>query len=337
MRSRWARRAAVLAGGRCRRRARRHRAAASRRDEGHDAGGLGQHHLRRGLDRRRGRSLRRRDQGVQQAVPERQGQLQAGRRQPADGALDRGRRRQAARHGRHRPARARQAVRRQGRAEADHLRAAGCCARTSRRRGSRSARSTGKIYGLVFKASNKSTVWYNVRRSRTRASSRRRPGRSSPRPRTRSRPRARPPYSIGGADGWTLTDLFENIYLRQAGPAKYALLAAHKIKWTDPSVTAALKTMAPGVRQLGEHGRRHVRRRPDRLPDLGQQRLPEPAEGGDGDRGRLRPGRRDREGEAGTGYGEFPFPSINGSAAVGRDRRRHDRRVQGHARRSRRS
>jgi len=25
-------------------------------------------------------------------------------------------------------------------------------------------------------------------------------------------------YSIAGADGWTLTDLFENIYLRQAGP-----------------------------------------------------------------------------------------------------------------------
>ena len=32
----------------------------------------------------------------------------------------------------------------------------------------------------------------------------------------------------------------------------------------------------------------------------------------------------------GTDYGEFPFPSINGSAAVGRDRRRHDRRVPGH-------
>ena len=107
-----------------------------------------------------------------------------------------------------------------------------------------------------------------------------------------------PPYSIGGADGWTLTDLFENIYLRQAGPAKYALLTAHKIKWTDPSVTAALKTMAQ-VFATREHGRRDLGRRPDRLPDLGQQRLPEPAEGGDGDRGRLRPGRRDREGEAG--------------------------------------
>ena len=30
-----------------------------------------------------------------------------------------------------------------------------------------------------------------------------------------------PAYSIGGADGWTLTDLFENIYLRTFGAAKY--------------------------------------------------------------------------------------------------------------------
>ena len=53
-----------------------------------------------------------------------------------------------------------------------------------------------------------------------------------------------PAYSIGGADGWTLTDMFENIYLRTFGPAKYDLLSQHKIKWTDPTVTTALKTMA---------------------------------------------------------------------------------------------
>ena len=53
-----------------------------------------------------------------------------------------------------------------------------------------------------------------------------------------------PAYSVGGGDGWTLTDLFDNIYLRQAGPAKYDQLAAHQIKWTDASVKAALKTMA---------------------------------------------------------------------------------------------
>src|SRR6185312_7534655 len=50
-------------------------------------------------------------------------------------------------------------------------------------------------------------------------------------------------YSIGGADGWTLTDLFENLYLRSYGQAKYQQLSAHQIKWTDPSVTATLTNM----------------------------------------------------------------------------------------------
>ena len=53
-----------------------------------------------------------------------------------------------------------------------------------------------------------------------------------------------PAYSIGGADGWTLTDLFENIYLRTAGPDKYDQLSKHQIPWTDPSVTTALQDMA---------------------------------------------------------------------------------------------
>jgi alpha-glucoside transport system substrate-binding protein len=47
-----------------------------------------------------------------------------------------------------------------------------------------------------------------------------------------------PAYSIGGADGWTLSDTFENIYLRQAGPTKYDQLTKHEI--TDPSLKKAL-------------------------------------------------------------------------------------------------
>ena len=53
-----------------------------------------------------------------------------------------------------------------------------------------------------------------------RREGRRRRGRSSRRLRTRCKASGVPPYSIGGADGWTLTDLFENIYLRQAGPGE---------------------------------------------------------------------------------------------------------------------
>ena len=87
----------------------------------------------------------------------------------------------------------------------------------------------GTLYGVWFKAAQKSTVWYNtnvfadagvkppetwdelVAAGQTISNS------------------GVEPYSIGGADGWTLTDLFENIYLRTAGPEKYDQLAAHEI------------------------------------------------------------------------------------------------------------
>src|SRR5690606_1153267 len=51
------------------------------------------------------------------------------------------------------------------------------------------------------------------------------------------------PVAIGAADGWVLTDWFENVYLRTAGPDLYDQLATHEIPWTDPSVTDALTTL----------------------------------------------------------------------------------------------
>ena len=159
----------------------------------------------------------------------------------------------------------------------------------------------GKIYGLVFKASNKSTVWYNVHAFKNA-------GVKAPAtwPQLTSaantiKASGVPPYSIGGADGWTLTDLFENIYLRQAGPGEVRAALGPQDQVDGPVGHRGAEDDGAGVRRLGEHGRRHLGRRADGLPDVGQQRLPEPAEGGDGDRGRLRPGRRDREGEAGNG------------------------------------
>jgi alpha-glucoside transport system substrate-binding protein len=103
---------------------------------------------------------------------------------------------------------------------------------------------SGKLYALVFKAANKSVVWYNVPAFKNAG--------VKP-PKTFSqllkdaqtiKASGTPAYSIGGADGWTLTDMFENIYLRTFGAAKYNALSAHKIKWTDSSVTTALKSMA---------------------------------------------------------------------------------------------
>ncbi len=109
----------------------------------------------------------------------------------------------------------------------------------------------GKLYGLFFKAANKSTVWYNVKLFKDAGA---KPATTLPAflklAKTLKASGAKA-YAIAAADGWTLTDLFENIYLRQAGPAKYDLLTTHKIKWTDASVKAALRTMAKIVGDTG--------------------------------------------------------------------------------------
>ncbi len=102
----------------------------------------------------------------------------------------------------------------------------------------------GKLYALVFKAANKSLVWYSVPAFKNAGV---KPPKTFKQLLTDAgtiKASGTPAYSIGGADGWTLTDLFENIYLRTFGPAKYNALSQHKIKWTDPSVTTALTTMA---------------------------------------------------------------------------------------------
>jgi len=105
----------------------------------------------------------------------------------------------------------------------------------------------GKLYGLLFKAANKSTVWYNVAAFKDA-------GVEAPKTWDDFLAAAKtinasglPAYSIGGADGWTLTDLFENIYVQTAGPETYDKLAKHEIPWTDQSVKDALAEMAKVV------------------------------------------------------------------------------------------
>jgi len=168
-----------------------------------------------------------------------------------------------------------------------------------------------KIYGLVFKASNKSTVWYNT-------SAFKNAGVKAPSTWPQLTAAANtikssgvPPYSIGGADGWTLTDLFENIYLRQAGPAKYALLSAHKIKWTDKSVATALNTMASVFQSANMAGGTSGAIQTDFPTSVNNvfQTPPKAAIVMEGD---FVPGVQTVKATP-SQYGEFPFPSINGS------------------------
>ncbi|WP_405888475.1 ABC transporter substrate-binding protein [Streptomyces sp. NBC_01136] len=102
----------------------------------------------------------------------------------------------------------------------------------------------GTQYGVYFKAANKSLVWYNAKVFENAGA--KEPGTWKDFLSTAQTvyDSGVTPVSVGGADGWTLTDWFENVYLSQAGPEKYDQLAQHKIKWTDPSVKDALTTLA---------------------------------------------------------------------------------------------
>ncbi len=102
----------------------------------------------------------------------------------------------------------------------------------------------GKQYAVPFKAANKSLYWYDVPAFKNAGVTAPKTWSELLKTANTLKQSGTPAYSLCGASGWTLTDLFENIYLRTFGPTKYEALSAHKIKWTDPSVTKALNEMA---------------------------------------------------------------------------------------------
>jgi len=109
----------------------------------------------------------------------------------------------------------------------------------------------GKQYAVPFKAANKSLYWYNVGVFKTAGVTPPKTWAQLTKAAGTLKASGTPAYSLCGASGWTLTDLFENIYLRTYGPAKYQALSDHKIKWTDASVPKAMKTMGSIIGDSG--------------------------------------------------------------------------------------
>jgi len=99
----------------------------------------------------------------------------------------------------------------------------------------------GAVYAILAKANSKSTIWYKPASFKTL-------GVDIPKTwddliaiQNKYIAAGKTPWSIGAGDSWTLTDWFEEIYVRQNGADMYQkLFATHEIKWTDPSVAKAL-------------------------------------------------------------------------------------------------
>lgn len=102
----------------------------------------------------------------------------------------------------------------------------------------------GKLYGIAVKANSKSTVWY--RPDSFKAMSLQVPTTWDQMIAISDKYAAagKTPWAVGGGDSWTLTDWFENVYVRTAGPDKYNdLFVTGKLPFTDPSVVKAAQQM----------------------------------------------------------------------------------------------
>lgn len=104
----------------------------------------------------------------------------------------------------------------------------------------------GELYGVWFKAAHKSLFWYSIAAFE-------RAGVVPPDDldgltavAAALAATGTPAFSLTGApaDAWTATDWFENVYLSLAGAERYDALAERRLAWTDPTVAAALQTLA---------------------------------------------------------------------------------------------
>jgi ABC-type glycerol-3-phosphate transport system substrate-binding protein len=171
----------------------------------------------------------------------------------------------------------------------------------------------GHLYGMVFKGANKSTIWYAVPAFKNAGVTAPKTWPELLKAASTLKASGTPAYSIGGADGWTLTDLMENVYLRTAGPAKYDALASHKIKWTDPSVKTALKTMAQILGNSSEIRGGTTGALQTDFPTSVNNVFSKPPKAAMVIEGDFVPGVATTKAKPGADYNQFPFPSINGS------------------------
>ncbi|NEC93191.1 ABC transporter substrate-binding protein, partial [Streptomyces sp. SID12501] len=101
----------------------------------------------------------------------------------------------------------------------------------------------GTQYGVYYKAANKSLIWYNAKAFEAAGVTPPKTWKDLVAAADTLSASGTPAVSVAGADGWTLTDWFENVYLSLSGPQKYDQLAKHELKWTDDSVKQALTTL----------------------------------------------------------------------------------------------
>ena len=101
----------------------------------------------------------------------------------------------------------------------------------------------GKLYGVAAKANSKSVVWYRPDQFKKYKLTPAKTWAQLISITKKLKAKGQSPWASGAKDSWTLTDWFENVYSRTAGPTKYQGLFSGKVKFTDPTVGVAIRQM----------------------------------------------------------------------------------------------
>ena len=171
----------------------------------------------------------------------------------------------------------------------------------------------GTQYAVMFKGANKSTVWYNVADFEEAGVTPPETWDELNEARDTLKAAGVTPYSVGVDVGWPMTDLFENIYLRTAGPEKYDQLVAHEIPWTDQSVKDALTFMQDIVGESDDMVGGTEAALQMEMPASVANVFNDPAKAAMVVVGDFAPAQGEFNLEPETGYNVFTFPSIEGS------------------------
>jgi alpha-glucoside transport system substrate-binding protein len=108
-------------------------------------------------------------------------------------------------------------------------------------------RYRGKLYGLLYKATSKGTVWYSPKNFQAKGYSVPKTWEEMMALSDKIVSQGGTPWVIGAesgaATGWPLTDWIEIILLNQFGPEIYDKWVDHEIPWTAPAIRQTFETL----------------------------------------------------------------------------------------------
>jgi alpha-glucoside transport system substrate-binding protein len=177
----------------------------------------------------------------------------------------------------------------------------------------------GDLYAIMVKFNSKSTVWYRPDKLTAAGVEVPKDWDAFTAALKTLVDKGDKPLGLGAKDDWTLTDWFESIYVRQAGPDAYTKLFSKDGDWADPTVATAVKTMTDVLNDTNVEGGIKAALGRGFVDGIGQVFSANPKadiyyEGGFV--GGIITGQVNKDAKLGTDADWFDFPSINGNNGV---------------------